>query len=301
MLRKGFPFTGRRIFLALLLPLAAGAVFFSRGPVLLVADGPFADLYGAERLKVSLWLSALRLFRPVRLVMLSDAIGSDGIALAAADRAEKPYAAVFPGRYREGAELYARRRPRAHTIVLLEPGEGTGGEQASPGGDSPEAQAVRCFTRDLKTDLYRAGFAARELARGRDGVLVCVTGPGMGETEKAAFKEGAGSQAALRYISPEEELPPEDFIAAAVFFGHSERFFEEDASYPAVLFTWMDRILAPDNVAVIFDDSLPALAVSAVRRAVSGGGELPAAPRVIKNNPGKALKGIARKKAPLER
>jgi hypothetical protein len=299
MVRKGFPLWGR-VCAPVLLVCAVAAVFFCRGPVLLVADGPFAVLYGDGRLRAGAFASALRLFRPVKLVLLSDAIGADGVALAVADRAARPYAALFPGRYREGAELYAAQRPLARTLVLLEPGEPDG-----EAGEGPANGGARCLARDLRTDLYRAGLAAAALARGRGGVIVCITGPGLGAPEEEAFVLGVQTEAGpseapgeIRYISPDGELPPDETLGAVVFFGPSARFFQRRASFPAVLFGWTDSAVVPGNVAVIFDDSLPALAVQALGEA--GGGGLAATVRILRKNAGNgvSLGGLSRKKPP---
>ncbi|MDR0389847.1 MAG: hypothetical protein LBH73_07240 [Spirochaetaceae bacterium] len=311
------PHRPRRLFFALfLLCCAACAVFFSRRPVLLILDGPFVVLYGEGRLKARSFITGLSLFRPVKTVLLSDAIGPDGVALAAADRAKKPYAALFPGRYREGAELYAAQRPLTHTIVLLEPGikapptgdrpEGAGnGSFGGPGdGEAPQGYP-RFLERDLRADLYRAGLAAALLAQDREGLTACLTGPGMGDTEKEAFALGmAGVSGEVRYISSELELPPDETLAAAVFFGPAERLFMRKAPYPVVLFTWMDLSLAPDNVAVVFDDSLPSLAVRAVKMAAldrTGEGpaaSIPASIHIIQKNAGKPLLSLSRQKPP---
>jgi hypothetical protein len=304
--RKGFPVWGR-VCAPLALLCVAGAVFFCRGPVLLVADGPFAVLYGAGRLRAGAAVAALRLFRPVKLVLLADTVGPDGAALAVADRAERPYAALFPSRYREGAELYAVQRPLARILVLLEPGERAPG--AGEAGQGPENGGPRYLARDLRTDLYRAGLAAAALARDRGGAIVCVTGPGLGAPEEEAFalgvRAGAGFAEApgeIRYVSPDGELPPDETLGAVVFFGPSARFFQRRASFPAVLFSWMDSALVPGTIAVLFDDSLPALAVQAVKRADRDGegGGLAAAVRVLGKNAGKGsgLGGLSRKKLP---
>jgi hypothetical protein len=298
------PFGGRRwLFMLPLLLCAAFVVFFFRRPVLLVSDAPFAVLYGAGRLRVRSLVTALGLFRPVKLVTLSDAISPEGIALAAADRAAEPYAALFPGRYREGAELYALRRPLARTIVLLEPGE-KAPENGDQGLENPENGGIHYLERDLKGDLYRAGLVAAALAQNREGLIACVTGPGLGSAEEAAFAQGirSGSSGEIRYISPYGELPPGETLAAVVFFGPSERFFQGRAPYPAVLFSWMDGALAADNIAVVFDDALPSLALRAVKMAGSGeGGGIRAEPRVLRGNAGKgvSLEGLFRKN-PLE-
>jgi hypothetical protein len=302
---KGFSFKRRRwVFAPLLLFCAVFAVFFSRRPVLLIADGPFAVLYGAGRLRASSLLAALGLFRPVKLVMLSDAVGADGIALAAADRAAGPYAALFPGRYREAAELYAPQRPLTRTVVLLEPGEKRP-ETGVQDGENPEKGGVYYLERDIKSDLYRAGLAAAALAKNREGLVACVTGPGLGAAEEAAFALGVSSGLAgeIRYISPYGDLPPEENLAALVFFGSSERFFQLRSLCPAVLFSWIDGDAAAGNIAVIFDDSLPSLAVRAVKMAVSGGtGGIQARPRILRKNieKGVSLGGLLKKSLPPE-
>jgi hypothetical protein len=293
MIRKGF--LPGRVFAPLLLFCAVFVVFFVRSPVLLVADGPFAVVYGAGRLRAASFAAALRLFRPVHLVLLADTIGPDGVALAAADRAAKPYAALFPGRYREGAELYASQRPQTRTIVLLEPGDAR--DVQDP--EIPENGGVQYLERDLRTDLYRAGLVAAALAKDRGGSIVCITGPGLGAGEEEAFAQGvqASPSGEIRYISPEGELPPDETVGAVVFFGPSARFFQRRVSCPAVLFSWTDSAVVPDNIAVLFDDSLPALAVQAL--AAKEGG-LSASPRILRRNAvkGVSLRGLLQKKPP---
>ena len=244
MILKNRP--GKAVFAVLALILFLTAVFLCRKPVILVTDRPFTVLYGEKRARIKQITLSLRLFRRIRTINVAEGAGPDIVAQGAAGLSRRPWAVLFPYRYRESARQYLQARPGFRVVIL-------GGRRSpTPGGAEIPEPLWLCT--DTETDLYRAGVLAGIAARAKaDTGGIALYGEGLGEAEKTAFSRGVAEQwSGTPLFSPD----PSDAagIACAVAAGNYH-FSREEAPQTVVLFTWMDPALAPRNTLAVFDDS----------------------------------------------
>lgn len=238
--------------------LGAGLLFTLRRPVVVVTDVAFDDLYGRSRAERQRKAASLRLFRRIITAEVADSAAPLAAAAAAAAASQAPACAVFPKRYEEGAKAYAQRFSGVPTVLV---------------GDADSALAplspVR-FSADRVTDLYRAGRVAGLLCASGGRPLLLA---GADETI-ASFTKGlldSGFSAEPMLLFPGAPLPSAgafDCLIASISLRGSPA--AELKGVPTVLFSWIDPDLSPADTVVVFDDSIWALLVGAVRAGREG-------------------------------
>ncbi|MDR3276236.1 MAG: hypothetical protein LBT11_03325 [Treponema sp.] len=242
--------------LGLLLVLAVpGLVFWGRAPVILVSDAAFDLLYGAERAAWSRTLTALRLWRAVKMVLVPEEGGMDLAVYAIAAVEERPYCVLFPYRYAEEARFFINLYPDVPVAVL-------DGRRRFP-----EDEGLAVFRADTSTDFYRAGRAAALLAGDQEPVLVYADGltvPADREAFDLGLRDG-GYAGESRYVGYGVNPTVLEHAACIVYAGISGEEPERILDIPVILFSWIDPALTASNVKLIFDDSPWALVVGAVK------------------------------------
>ena len=254
----------------------AGVFVFVREPVVLVSDASFRMLYGERRFFIDTGITALRLFRPVKTVIIAEGAGPDLVALAAKTAAKHPRAVFFSYRHYEGALRYVRDYPDMPAAVLA-------GRKKAPGGAGEPFPLW--ITADTGTNLYRAGLcaAATVYVPGEitpaGGIVLYHDSDFAGEREKRAFrrgiddfwkdKTGASYRGKLDYVNSMNYMNPpaitegEQFpsfnpaaTGCVVIEDHGGGFFQANVQeVPLVVFTWMNPAFLPGETVLVFDDS----------------------------------------------
>ena len=224
--------------------------FFSRKPVLLVTDKPFELLYGENRSRQRQYMLSLQLFRRIKTIRIAEDAGPDLVAQAAASLSRRPFAAIFPYRYWEGAQRYLSDRPH-HTVIILG-GRNNGESQVYDTNGSPAP--LWLFT-DTETDLFRAGAISGLYALGGGvgtDLNIALYMEGLSETDKTAFSRGVAEYWPVGPLfSPELE---ENHLVCAVLMNNFQ-FSIENNPRSLILFSWMNPLFAVKNTLAIFDDS----------------------------------------------
>jgi hypothetical protein len=257
---------------ALLACAGLGAAFYRlRAPALLVLDEEFTFLYGTGRSAAKKAELSLRLFRRVLVAPIAAGASPDVAAFAAAAAADRPRAALFPARHRQGAARYAEQAPGIPVGVL------GGGALFRP----EEAEGFRFVETDKKTDLYRAGRCAALFALRDGGGVLFFAGDLIDLEDREAFVRGLRDQGfgeePLFVDRGMEYAPPEGLLSCVVMGSPAENYPESNPPVPVILFSWLDPALTPRPVKIIFDDSPWALALGATR-ALGREGDIPPLP-----------------------
>jgi hypothetical protein len=264
----------RRIVIAILGAVlgcaALGAAWHRfRAPLLLVLDEEFIFLYGSRRSAVKRVELSLRLFRRVVVARIAEGASPDVVAFAAAAAAAKPYAALFPARYRQGALRYAEQASGIPVGVL---GGGALFRTA-------ENEGFRFIETDKKTDLYRAGRCAALFALRGGGGALFFAGDLISRDDKEAFVRGLRDQGfvgAPIFVNRGTEYTLPDGLSCVVMSSPAENSLENKGDIPVILFSWIDPGLTSRAVKLIFDDSPWALAFESAK-ALQRQGPLPPA------------------------
>ena len=284
-------------------------VFFIRSPVLIVTDWPFVALYGVNHIKREQAAASFALFRRVKPVVIADEAGPDMLVMALSRASSRPFCVLFPPRHAATATRYHEQFPEIRSIVI-------GG--LSPAADLPSPGGfLYVYRTDRETDLYRAGLFAGILADLRQKMEESSTrrtrmigGFPSDQTDQAApvrrtfalwqdHTVTAGQRdlfsRGVREIDPEsavvfarnaDEMPVASGLFCVVLAGAGHEYLERHTPIPVILFSWLDPALAPQEVAVIFDDSPWGLVIPAVRMAAKRQAELklPSKPLIISDN-----------------
>jgi hypothetical protein len=270
MSRKLLVFSG--VFLLLALP---GLIFAIRSPVLIVADVPFAGIYGAARIKQRQAEAAAALFRRVKPVIIAESAGPDLIAFAVEEADSRPYGVIFPYRYADGGRRYAAQFPGVR-VIILDSGAGVPG---APGGNQADGGAAVLRT-SRRTDFFRAGLMAGLVSRAGDpeGEILVFPGRSLPPADRNALAAGmgeAGSEKSPRFLNVPAEYAGVPDASCVILTGPATEFLDRNLAIPAILFSWLDPALMPREHIVVFDDSPFALAARAVKLAKAGGGDIP--------------------------
>jgi hypothetical protein len=255
---------------------ALGAALYRlRDPLLLVLDEEFIFLYGSRRSALKRAELSLRLFRRVAVAKIAEGASPDVVAFAAAAAAPRPYGALFPARYRQGAQRYAEQAPEVPVGVL------GGGALFRP----EENEGVRFIETDKKTDLYRAGHCAALFAlRGAGGGVVFFAGDLIDRDDKAAFERGLRDQGFMGspiFVDRGTEYALSEGLSCAVMSSPAENALENNGDLPIILFSWIDPGFTPRGVKLVFDDSPWALALESAKALRRQGDIPPAASKVL--------------------
>jgi hypothetical protein len=259
----------KRLFVSLgfLLAIGSAALFFLyRAPVLLVTDAPFNALYGKNRILVQQIMVQARLFRRVRQVFIGEDAGADMVSLAVKAAAAEPYCILFPYRYAEAAERYAKQWVSVPVAVLGQH------NQKPPDG-------TIFIQTDMETDLYRAGLCAAVLARtsgteteetDTQKKISVLQKESLSSTDKQIILDGLKKQdfeQNPQYTMASANYNADRKDAAVLILGQANSFFDQNVRAPVVLFSWVNPAATASSVKIVFDDSLWALAVPAVQAA----------------------------------
>jgi hypothetical protein len=256
------------ILFALLGCAGLGAVLYRlRSPALLVLDEEFTFLYGAGRSAVKRAELSLRLFRRVEVAQVAGGASPDVVAFAAAAAAARPWAALFPARYRQGALRYAEQTPGIPVGVL------EGGARFR----SEDGEGFRFIETDKKTDLYRAGCCAALFALRDGGGILFFAGELIDTDDREAFVRGLRDQGFADnplFVDRGREYAPPARLSCVVMTSPAENYLENNPMVPMILFSWIDPGSSPRSVKIIFDDSPWALASEAAK-ALGREGDVP--------------------------
>ncbi|MDR0473110.1 MAG: hypothetical protein LBH43_05525 [Treponema sp.] len=236
--------------------------FFIRAPVLLITDASFNSIYGAWRMKKKQAEVSLSLFRPFRLVTVSEGASPDLIAISVKAASSAPYVVFFPYRYEQGALQYSEANSGIPVAVL--------GGRARINQKKPELILVRT---DYAADLYFAGAAAYLIAEGRQGNILFFYDGTMNNADREAVSSGvkdAGGSRNPLFVSAGSNYSQWDNAACVITNGSATDYFEKSQKVPSVLFSWIDTAMTPHKVKVLIDDSPPAVIVRAVKGLKNG-------------------------------
>ncbi|MFP3043344.1 hypothetical protein LQZ19_16140 [Treponema primitia] len=253
------------IILVILGILALGPILYMfRSPVLIVVDDEFIGLYGLHRSWVKQIETSLKLFRQIKVVRVADGASPDVVAFAAAEAAARPYAALFPFRYRQGAQRYVEESPGIPVGVF------GGGLQTR----STEDDGLVFITTDKIRDLYRAGRCAAIFARSNGGGILFFTGDLVDWNDKDAFLRGLRDQGfdnSPIFVDKGEEYTLSQGLSCIIMARAAENYPEDGSSVPMILFSWVDPGVTAREIKLIFDDSPWALATEAAKTLHRGG------------------------------
>jgi hypothetical protein len=230
-------------------------------------------LYGSRRSAVKKAELSLRLFRRVALARIAEGASPDVVAFAAAAAAERPYAALFPARHRQGAQRYADQAPGIPVGVL------GGGALFRPA----ENGEFRFIETDKKTDLYRAGRCAALFALRGGGGTLFFAGDLIDQDDREAFVRGLGDQGftgAPVFVDRGTDYALPEGFSCVVMTSPMENPLE-NRDIPIILFSWIDPGFTSRAVKLVFDDSPWALAFEAARALQRQGDVPPMASEVL--------------------
>jgi hypothetical protein len=252
--RSRIPIT---IFLPALLLISLAGIFFFRAPVLIVSDQYFQELYGSNRTIFSALQSSLRLFRIVKTVSVPNDISSAGIAFAVSEAAANPFCVYFPYRYADAAKNYHDQFPFVNILLFA-------GKEKNPALQ----EDFTIVQTDTETDLYRAGFSAAMLSRGKDGKILCYIDKNRTTDEKRSFLQGiadGGREGESIFIDLAGKYENDTAVSCIVLTGSSEDPFITKQTVPIILFSWANPQLFSPQVSIVFSDSPWETAVSAIK------------------------------------
>ena len=252
-------------------------IFFTRAPVLIVAEQAFVLIYGENRLRIETIKSSLTLFRHVKTIRMAQDAGDDIIRFAIQDVSKDPYCVIFPLRYARSAVFYSEHNS-GHRILILE------GRYSLDNNIRALMQNEQFFIykTNIQDEFYRAGVAAAFLAGNNSGNIALFIDPAQnslyGTQARSAFLRGINDFYDL-YAGEYRSSPPEtsfflsfsDYqdiqLSCVVMAGAGQEYFEKKTGVPAILFTWMEPAYTPPDTVIIVDDSLWIQTVNAVKMA----------------------------------
>ncbi|MDR1231158.1 MAG: hypothetical protein LBK61_07135 [Spirochaetaceae bacterium] len=263
------------IVLAVVLAVLGGAAGFYllRPPLVLVVDAPFLALYGPKRAEARRYILSATLLRRVAFAVAAQDGDQNVAEFAINEVSEKPFMVLFPERYLDSADRYASAAEAAglsesvRTAVI----ESGNGREASIG----HAESLRI---DRETDLYRAGMCATIIAK--EAGIVVYSQDTLSQANRKAFTDGAvaaGYVGTPRFARSNDQSPPEGTGCAVFLSAVNANLLAAQQNIPIILFSWMDPNYTPNGVAIVFDDSLPAVA----EQAVQGNNPLTAYPHIL--------------------
>jgi hypothetical protein len=268
----------------ILIAMTIGAlVFYSRPPVLVVTDLPFIGLYGEGRIRRQRVLSSLALFRRVKPVITADGASPDILVAAISEASRNPYCVLFPPYLAQAAERFHLQFPQTRAVVLS--GLGT------PSGLSRPDGVLCVYGTDLETDLYRAGLFAGLIGLKKsspDAQRTCflLQDRYIQAQEREIFSRGlreSDPDAVARFVNSASEIPGSETISCVVLGRSGAEYLDRNAKTPLIFFSWLDPFMFPVETAAVFDDSVWALVVPAVRMAVNSQieGKIPSKPLIL--------------------
>ncbi|MDR1095133.1 MAG: hypothetical protein LBL31_01945 [Spirochaetaceae bacterium] len=259
---------------AVLAVLGGGAWFYlARPPLVLVVDESFLALYGQKRAETRRRILSATLLRRVTFAVAARDGGQDDAEVAVNEVSQKPFMVLFPERYLDNADRYASAVEAAglsgniRTAVI----DSGNGREASIG----RAESLGL---DRETDFYRAGMCAAIIAK--ENRIAVYSQDALPQAHRKAFTDGAvaaGYTGEPHFARSSDQSPPEGIGCAVLFSAVNANLLAARQNIPIVLFSWTDPNYTPNGVAVVFDDSLLAVA----EQAVQGNNPLTARPHIL--------------------
>jgi hypothetical protein len=303
------------IFVVFAAPLV---IFFIRPPVLVVTDTPFVLLYGKSRLWKERFAASFALFRRVKPVLVADGAGSDVVVLAITTASRQPSYVLFTRNQAAAALRFHEQFPETPAIVLS-------GLVAVP--EIPVPDGFLCvYGTDRPTDLYRAGLCAGILGnipqkqvkkaekKEKSTEVSPVSAPKtyvlwqdrhVQAVGRELFSRGLKEQdpeSVIIFANTGNEVPDMKGISCMVLTSTGAEYLEKNPSMPLILFSWLNPAFTARELAILFDDSVWALAVPAVRMAAQkqAEGKIPSKPliftaKIADNSVSRRLKESAKK------
>jgi hypothetical protein len=266
-------------FLKPLAPIAligvAALIFFSRAPVLLITDAAFNELYGEQRILMKNIETQVKLFRRVKQVIVGDEASPDlvNIAVSSVSQEKAPFCVLFPARYTEGAALFSAQNPQTQVAVV------GGTRSAARMSDTEEKTSMISVLTDTETDLFRAGVCAAILGKASVGAeesdeqnrVAVLQKTFLSQAERTSLSDGLkeGGFSNIQYMMANSNFYDMKF-STIIMLGPSSSLLDQHLKVPVVLFSWIDPMFTASSVKVVFDDSIWAQAVPAVKMAAVG-------------------------------
>jgi hypothetical protein len=235
--------------------------FFTRAPALVLSDLSFDVLYGLRRGFLRQAEASLRLFRPVKKVMIAENAVPDAVIFALEEASSRPWAVLAPYRYAQGLRRYAEQHPETPAVIL-------GGRE-----NLREGQLLSLAV-DTRLDSYRAGRSAAFFARGKEGEILVFQEERDFPVNRDAFLAGLQAEdcpITPLYLSGYTDYPGYDRVSCVVLGSNAQTFLNRNTVVPVILFSWLDPAFSPGNVKLVFDDSPWGISVEAFRAAVETG------------------------------
>lgn len=297
-------------------------IFFFRSPVLVVTDAPFALLYGTSHLKQRQIFASLSLFRQVKPVLIADGVSADVVAVTITESFRQPCCVLFPRSQSAAAKRFHEQNPEIPLVLL------SGLVQSS---DLPAPDGYLCvYNTDREVDLYRAGLFAGIIGSKQQNSTEQPEEKDTKNEESAEespkiiqnsyilwqdrFVKPSGRDIFIRGVMEEDpeshvifvnsgsDVPDPQKISCAVLTAAGTEFLEKNHRMPMILFSWLDPSLASKELIVLFDDSIWAQAVPAVRLALEQQAEasIPSkalifSGKIVDNSVSRELKKAAKK------
>jgi len=273
-------------------------IFGIRTPVLVVTDAPFVLLYGKSHLRQQRFSASLALFRRVKPVIVADGAGPDVVNLAIRGAASQPFCVLF-ARSQASAALFFHEQFPEIPVALLS------GLVSVP--EIPFPDGYLCvYSTDRPVDLYRAGLFAgilgntpskqpkkaekkdKSAAVSRDLIpktYVLWQDQHVQATERELFSRGVREhdpESTVVFVNTAAEMPNVK-ISCMVLSGAGSEYLEKNRQMPLLLFSWLNPDFTAREVVVLFDDSVWALTVPAVRMAAQrqAEGKIPSRPLIF--------------------
>jgi hypothetical protein len=223
-------------------------VFFSRSPVLIVADQALIPFYGKSRMEKETRRAAFSLFRPVKNIFIADNAGDDIVQYAVTEVSSRPYCVIFYHRFTKAARIYRENNPEIPVVIL----EGRSGKEQSMTED------YFFYKTDVQSDFYKAGLAAGAIENNKNGKIIVFLEPENEIKAKEAFLSALNTLGRpfdpLFFTSFNDYYDISD-ISCVVISGIGVEFIDTNPGVPVILFTWLDPDFLPSNVVLVFNDS----------------------------------------------
>jgi hypothetical protein len=238
-----------------------GGIFFTRPPALVLSDLPFDALYGIRRGFLRQAEASLRLFRPVKKVIIAENAGPDAVIFAVEEASSHPWAVLAPSRHAQGVRRYAEQHPETPVVIL-------GSRE-----NIREGQLVNLAI-DTRLDSYRAGRSAAFFSQGQEGEILVFQEERNFPVNRDAFLAGLraeGCDTTPLYMSGYTDYPGYDKLSCVVLGSNAQAFLGQRSAVPVILFSWLDPVFSPGNVKLVFDDSPWGISVDAFHVALEAG------------------------------
>jgi len=276
----------KTLIFAVILAIAAfivAAVFYTRSPVLVVAEQSFIELYGKERLKNETFLSSVLMFRLLKTVVIANDASDDVVPFAIKEISAKPYCVLFPLRFVRSAQFYREQNPEIPVVVL----EGRYPEIENPAENALGADKSEYFIykTDMNGDLYNLGLAISALKHEEEPK----NDDSAPETEKndkiaifldrnlpqandiflkSLYDNGVLTETQFFYYFS-QSMDKTDFTCV-ILVGLGYEYLDKKTGVPVIAFTCIDPFFLPSDVVMVVNDSPWAQARQTVRMVGAG-------------------------------